>query len=452
MGTNLLLIILILLNLGLLYVVIVKSATKGIAKQEVDWLIREMRDEFSRSRTEMLEVARNDREEMGRILQRHDKTLQEVVQRQSDNVQKALEGVSQVLSKVSQEQRMELTHRLDHLTEVTESRLGAVKDTIEQRLHLLLQTNERKLEQMRVTVDEKLHATLEQRLGDSFKLVSERLEQVHKGLGEMQSLAGGVGDLKRIMTNVKTRGTWGEVQLGNLLQQILTTDQYEKNVAVNPEHQDRVEFALKLPGKRADEQPVWLPIDAKFPIEDYQRLMDAQDAGELTQMEEAGKALERRVRDEAKKIREKYVCPPHTTDFALLFVPTEGLYAELIRRPGLLEELQRTSRVVITGPTTIAAILNSLQMGFRTLAIEKRSSEVWMTLAAVKTEFSKFGDVLVKVKKKIDSASSDFGLVERRTRAISRKLTDVETLPENESLNLIDTESFSLTDDEHDVD
>ncbi|PWI58996.1 recombinase RmuC [Sulfoacidibacillus thermotolerans] len=407
-----------------------------------------MRDEFPRNRTEMLESARRDREEIGRILERHDKALHDAVQRQSISLQKNLEGITQILGKASQEQRMELAHRLDHVTEVTEARLHTVKETLEQRLHLLLLNNEQKLEQMRLTVDEKLHATLEQRLGDSFKLVSERLEQVHKGLGEMQTLAGGVGDLKRIMTNVKTRGTWGEVQLGTLLQQILTVDQYATNVAVHPEHQDRVEFALRLPGKRSDESPVWLPIDAKFPIEDYQRLMDAQDVGDLGQMEEAGKALERRVREEAKKIREKYVCPPYTTDFAILFVPTEGLYAEIIRRPGLLEELQSTARVVVAGPTTIAAILNSLQMGFRTLAIEKRSSEVWTTLAAVKTEFSKFGDVLAKVKKKIDAASSDFGQVERRTRVISRKLSEVEALPEGQAIERLGEDRIHIVDDE----
>ncbi|MCI0183069.1 MAG: DNA recombination protein RmuC [Acidibacillus sp.] len=450
MGTTILLIIVIILEIWLVYATIMKQRIHG-THQETDRLMREIRDEFLRSRTETLEAARRDREEIGLLLQRHDKALQDAIMRQSDRMQNGFESVSHTLSKVSHEQRVELTQRLDRLTEVTEVHLNSVKETMDKRLQTMLTNNEQKLEQIRVTVDEKLHQTLEQRLGESFKLVSERLEQVHKGLGEMQLLAGGVGDLKRIMTNVKMRGTWGEVQLGNLLEQILTIDQYALNVAVNPEHQERVEFALRLPGKRADEIPVWLPIDAKFPVEDYQRLMDAQDTGDIVQTEEAAKALVRRVRDEAKKIHDKYICPPHTTDFALLFVPTEGLYAEIIRRPGLLEELQRTYRVVVTGPTTIAAILNSLQMGFRTLAIEKRSSEVWITLGAVKTEFLKFGEVLAKVKKKIDSASSEFGQVERRTRVITKKLHDVESLPEGQATEFID-DSLLVLDEDQDSD
>src|SRR5690606_17748789 len=263
-----------------------------------------------------------------------------------------------------------------------------LRESVEKRLGDLQQGNEKKLEEMRLTVDEKLHKTLEQRLSDSFRQVSERLELVHKGLGEMQSLAAGVGDLKRVLTNVKTRGTWGEIQLGTLLEQVLTPEQYERNVATRGGSRERVEFAIKLPGR--DDKPLWLPIDCKFPLEDYQRLQEAQEAVDPVAVEAASKALESRVRLEAKTIAEKYVDPPNTSDFALLYLPIEGLYAEVLRRPGLFDALQRDYRVTVCGPTTLTAIRNSLQMGFRTLAIEKRSSEVWEILGAVKTEFGKF--------------------------------------------------------------
>ncbi|QSA95466.1 DNA recombination protein RmuC [Methylococcus sp. EFPC2] len=301
--------------------------------------------------------------------------------------------------------------------------------SVEQRLTAIQVDNNQKLEQMRQTVDEKLHNTLEQRLGESFKLVSERLEQVHKGLGEMQSLASGVGDLKKVLTNVKVRGTWGEVQLENLLEQMLTVDQYARNVATRPGSNERVEFAIRLPGRDEQGSTVWLPIDAKFPLEDYQKLVDAREVGEVQAMEELGKALETRIRNEAKSIRDKYLEPPHTTDFGLLFLPVEGLYAEVIRRPGLFDQLQRDFRVTVTGPTTLSAILNSLQMGFRTLAIEKRSSEVWKVLGAVKTEFGKFGDVLAKTRKKLDEARNTIDQAEVRTRQIGRQLVKVESLP-----------------------
>jgi DNA recombination protein RmuC len=281
---------------------------------------------------------------------------------------------------------------------------------------------------MRKTVDEKLHATLEQRLGESFKLVSERLEMVHRGLGEMQTLASGVGDLKRVLTNVKTRGTWGELQLEALIEQILTPDQYEKNIATRPGASERVEIAIRFPGRDAD-QPVWLPIDAKFPIEDYQRLLDAQEQADHAMVEESARALEARIRAEAKKICDKYIAPPHTTDFAVMYLPTEGLYAEVLRRPGLAEGLQREYRVVITGPTNTAAMLNSLQMGFRTLAIEQRSSEVWALLGGVKTEFERFGGVIAETEKKLQEAANKFSAVGVRTRAIQRKLKDVQALP-----------------------
>lgn len=313
--------------------------------------------------------------------------------------------------------RLEAAERLSERLE-----RGLREDLSRQREELRVQ-----LAAVRATVDEQLHGTLERRLGESFSLVSERLEQVHKGLGEMQTLAAGVGDLKKVLTNVKVRGTWGEVQLGNLLEQILTPAQYAQNVCTKGEGAERVEFAIKLPGRdRSGAEHVWLPIDAKFPQEDYARLVDAADAGDLAGVEAASKALEVRVRGCAKDIAEKYVAPPATTDFALMFLPTEGLYAEVIRRPGLGDSLQREYRVIVAGPTTLAALLNSLQMGFRTLAIEKRSSEVWTVLGQAKTEFRRYGDVLDRIKNKLQEATSAVDKAAVRTRAIERKLRGVE--------------------------
>jgi DNA recombination protein RmuC len=336
-----------------------------------------------------------------------------------------------------------LAQQLAQLTEANDRRFAEVRATLEQRLKDIEANNAAKLEEMRRTVDEKLHATLEQRLGESFKLVSDRLEQVHRGLGEMQTLAAGVGDLKKVLTNVKTRGTWGEVQLEALLEQMLTPDQYAKNVATVPKSNERVEFAIRLPGRGLGEgrdgtaAPVWLPVDAKFPREDYERLIDAQERADVAAIEEAGRALEARIRAEARTIAEKYVAPPHTTDFALLFLPTEGLYAEILRRPGLTDLLQRDFRVTVAGPTTLTALLNSLQMGFRTLAIERRSSEVWQVLGAVKTEFGKFGDVLAKTKSQLETVTRSIEAAEVRTRAMNRKLRDVEALPGEEATDLL---------------
>ena len=321
--------------------------------------------------------------------------------------------------------------------------LNQVRTTVEERLEVLRSDNAQKLEQMRATVDERLHATLEQRLGESFKLVSDRLEQVHRGLGEMQTLAIGVGDLKKVLSNVKTRGTWGEVQLENLLEQILTPAQYDKNVATRPGSNERVEFAIRMPGKDPNGAPCWLPIDAKFPLADYQHLVEAQERGDPAAVEQFAKALERRIRDQAADIHAKYVAPPSTTDFAFLYLPVEGLYAEVLRRPGLTDTIQRESRVSVAGPTTLAALLNTLQMGFRTLAIEQRSSEVWKRLAVVKTEFGKFGEILAATKKKLELASDSIGAAEVRTRAIARELRDVEALPPAESARLIADESGS---------
>ncbi|MCE5233242.1 MAG: DNA recombination protein RmuC [Mizugakiibacter sp.] len=320
-----------------------------------------------------------------------------------------------------------LQQRLAALAEHNQQRLGEVRGTLDAQLKALQQDNAQQLEKMRATVDEKLQATLETRLGQSFKLVSERLEAVQRGLGEMQTLASGVGDLKRVLSNVKTRGTFGEVQLGALLEQILVADQYAANVATVPSSNERVEFAIRLPGM-SDDAPVWLPIDAKFPREDYERLLDAQERADVEAAAAAALALERRVRDEAKTIRAKYVAPPHTTDFAILFLPTEGLYAEVIRRPGLFETLQREHRVTLAGPTTLTALLNSLQMGFRTLAIAQRSSEVWQLLGAVKTEFGKFGGILDTAIKQVDTVGKTLRKATGKTTTIARRLRDVESL------------------------
>ncbi len=321
-----------------------------------------------------------------------------------------------------------LGQRLNELTQRNELRIGEMRVTLEQKLRELQTDNAAKLEQMRATVDEKLQTTLETRLGESFRLVSERLEQVQRGLGEMQQLATGVGDLKRMLTNVKTRGTFGEVQLGALLEQVLTIEQYETNCITVPGSSERVEFAVKLPGSHSD-KPVRLPIDAKFPKDDYEKLMDAQDRVDVAAVAASSAALERQVRVEAKRIRDKYIAPPHTTDFALLFLPTEGLYAEVLRRPGLFDSLQREFRVTLVGPTTLLALLNSLQMGFRTLAIEKRSSEVWQLLGTVKAEFGKFAGILEKTDTQLETVRNSLKAAGVRTRAIEKQLKGVETLP-----------------------
>jgi DNA recombination protein RmuC len=378
---------------------------------------RELRQEMARGRQDAATDARAGRDEQSQALDRLAKNLSAQVGQLGTLQGLQLESFAQQLARLTQSNEQ----RFEQLRLSVEARLGAIQAD-----------NASKLEEMRRTVDEKLHATLEQRLGDSFRLVSERLELVHKGLGEMQSLAAGVGDLKKVLTNVKTRGTWGEVQLEALLDQVLAAEQYEKNVATRPNSGERVEFAIRLPGREMgddDKRPVWLPIDAKFPMEDYQRLVEAQDRADPLAVEVAAKALEMRLRDEARKIRDKYVEPPYTTDFAILYLPTEGLYAEALRRPGLADALQRDFRISIAGPTTLAALLNSLQMGFRTLAIEKRSSEVWGVLGAVKTEFGKFGEALESTRKKLEQATKSIESAGVRTRQIERKLKGVEALP-----------------------
>ena len=361
-------------------------------------------------------------------IQRTDSRLDELRAALTDDAHKSRTDLA-----VRQQQFEEsLAMRLRELGDRSTQTLGEMRVTLESQLKSLQAGNEQKLEQMRATVDEKLQATLETRLGESFRLVSERLEAVQRGLGEMQSLASGVGDLKRVLTNVKDRGTFGETQLGALLEQILTREQYAANVATLPGSSERVEFALKLPGS-TDGGTVWLPVDAKFPREDYERLLDAHERADAALAQQAGQALERRLRDEAKKIREKYVGPPHTTDFALLFLPTEGLYAEAIRRPGLFDALQREHRITLVGPTTLLAVLNALQMGFRTLAIEKRSSEVWQLLSTVKAEFGKFAGVLEKAHSQLDTVQNSIKQAGVRTRAIERSLRGVEALPGSEA-------------------
>ncbi|NZA24833.1 DNA recombination protein RmuC [Luteimonas sp. SJ-92] len=338
-----------------------------------------------------------------------------------------------------------LGQRLTELTQRNEQRIGEMRTTLEQQLKALQADNAAKLEQMRATVDEKLQTTLETRLGASFKLVSERLEQVQRGLGEMQQLATGVGDLKRVLSSVKDRGGWGEVQLDNILEQTLTQEQYARGVRVRPGGAETVDFAIRLPGRGDDDQPVWLPIDSKFPREDYERLLDAQEKGDAEAVRVNAVQLERAIRVQAKSICEKYVVPPHTTDFAVMFLPTEGLYAETIRRPGLVDLLQREHRVVLAGPTTFTALLNSLQMGFRTLAIEKRSSEVWQVLGAVKTEFGKFATVLEKAHGQLDTVQRSLKNAGVRTRQIERKLKTVESLPGGEAQVLLGTGEDAAT-------
>ena len=390
---------------------------------ESERLERELRDEVGRS-------ALSTRLELGNTLGLMQQTLVnqqgEAARTHNEQVQASRDALDGALKRSSDA----LVEQLRVLSDGNERRLAEVKTAVEQRLTSLQQGNEQKLEQMRATVDEKLHATLEARLGESFKQVADRLDQVHRGLGEMQLLAKDVGSLNRVLTNVKTRGIFGEVQLAGLLEQVFTPEQFASNVETVPGSGARVEFAIKLPGQREDGAPLWLPIDAKFPREDYERLVEAQERADPLAVEAAGRAIENRLRIEARTIRDKYVAPPHTTDFGIMFVPTEGLYAEALRRPGLVEGMQREHKVMLVGPTTLLATLTSLQMGFRTLALEKRSAEVWEVLGAVKTEFGRFGEVLAKTKKKLDEASNTIDAAERRTRAMTRTLKSVEAVSE----------------------
>ena len=382
---------------------------------------RAVRDELAKSRAETLGGSRHLREEIAASIKAMSDTLVQSAGQRATAQKEQLDSFSQQL------------HRLTH---TNTEQLENLRGVVDERLLQLQGENAKKLDEMRATVDEKLQGTLEKRLGEAFQQVSERLEAVHQGLGEMQNLANGVGDLKKVLTNVKTRGTWGEIALGELLDSVLTPDQYQRNVAIKRGSQERVDFAIRLPG-REEEGTVWLPIDAKFPTEDYHRLVEAEERGELETAELARKGLEERVLAEARSIRDKYVSPPKTTDFAVLFLPSEGIYAELLRRPGLVERLQRDCRVSLAGPTTLAALLNSLQMGFRTLAIEKRSSEVRKLLGAVKTQFGGFSSLLEKVNEKLLQASNTIDKASQKSRYIERRLTKVEGLPEGESRALL---------------
>ncbi|MBH1957178.1 DNA recombination protein RmuC [Polaromonas sp.] len=395
-----------------------------------DRLERELRREIS-------DNSRSSRQELAATLATFQQTLvqQSAEATRTQNTQ--IDAVSRQLGLLQQSLSDTLATQLQSLSESNARRMLEVRETLERQLAQLQQSNAAKLDEMRRTVDEKLHETLETRLGQSFKQVADRLEQVHKGLGEMQTLAQGVGDLKHLLTNVKTRGIFGEAQLAALLEQVFTVDQYAAQVVTRRGGKNPVDFAIRLPGRSDSGEPLWLPIDAKFPNEDYERLLDAQQRADGPGAEVAGKALELRIRLEAKSISEKYIEPPYTTDFAILFLPTEGLYAEVLRRPGLIECLQRDHRITLAGPTTLLAMLNSLQMGFRTLALEKRSSEVWQVLGAVKTEFGKFGDVLAKVKSQTETVLNTLTSAEQRSRVMGKALRNVEALPEADAVRLI---------------
>jgi len=450
------------LGVGLLLVLLFRKPTDTAGERvrsEVDRVNEVVRNELQAGRGESAGAARETREEIARAVRELADSLQQRLGELRTTLDSRLQQMTDADRAADLQNRTELQNALKDFREVqakrleelgtrNETKLEAMRATIETKLTLLQTNNEAKLELIRQTVDEKLHQTLEQRLGESFKLVSERLEQVHTGLGEMKSLAVGVGDLKKILSNVKTRGTWGEVQLGNLLEQTLTPEQFVRNFAPNEDSPERVEFAIKLPGRDTDGRPIWLPLDSKFPNEEYQRLVEAQERGEASAVEAASAALEQGIRMEARKISEKYICQPTTTDFAILFLPTESLFAEVLRRPGLSETLQRQYRVVVAGPTTLTALLTSLQMGFRTLAIEQRSGEVWKVLGAVKAEFGKFGDTLDKVQKKLTEASNTIETAQRRSRAVARKLRPAEELPAVDAAALLGLESDAANDAE----
>jgi len=413
-------------------------------QREIERLERELRDELGRQG----QSARADLATFQQMLLTQGGDVARTQNEQIDSFRTQLATMQQATEQALRRFSDTLGEQLARLSEANERRLGEVRQAVDLRLQALQEGNEKKLEQMRTTVDEKLHATLEQRLGESFKQVADRLEQVHKGLGEMQGLARDVGSLNRVLTNVKTRGIVGEVQLAGLLEQVFAVEQYATNVETVPGSGARVEFAIRLPGRRDDGQPMWLPIDAKFPREDYERLLDAQERADAVALDAAARAIEARLRLEAKTIRDKYLAAPHTTDFAILFVPTEGLYAEALRRPGLVDALQREHRVTLAGPTTLLATLTSLQMGFRTLALEKRSTEVWEVLGAVKTEFDKFGRVLAKMKGQTQTVLNSISDAETRTRQMTRALKQVEALPEPRSQALLP--GAAATDDDDD--
>lgn len=419
---------------ALLFLVLSRQRHAGErARQQTDALARSM-EENARSALGRAEFAQLSEMQSARLLQAMEERSRDEAQRLSQ-LSARLDALGE-----SQDARLHrVTATLDEKLSQNESRIERMRDTLNQSVTRMQEENGKKLEEMRQTVDEKLHATLDKRLGESFSLVNERLEQVYKGLGEMQTLASGVGDLKKVLTNVKTRGVWGEMQLGTLLAQVLSPNQYEENVAVVPGSSQRVEFAVKLPGQ--GDSAVYLPIDSKFPIEDYERLLSAFDSGDQAQITAASAALQTALKTEAKRIAGKYIAPPHTTDFAIMFLPIEGLYAEALRARGLTEELQEKLRIVVAGPTTLNALLTSLQVGFRTLAIEKRTDEVWQLLSAVKTEFGKFAGLLENTQKKLRAVTESIDNASRKTRTIERRLRQVEALEEGEAARVLGEEA-----------
>ncbi len=401
-----------------------------------------LREEMARNREEAGQNARQSREELAAALRSSAESVSNRLSESALAQKNQLDSFSAVLNRLTETNEQ----KLEKMREAMDSRVEKMRETLEVQLKSIQEDNSSKLEQMRATVDEKLHTTLEKRLGESFKIVSDRLELVHKGLGEMQNLATGVGDLKKVLTNVRARGTLGEIQLESLLDQILSPEQYAKNVATRKGSSERVEFAIRLPGREQDDC-VWLPLDSKFPLEDYQRLLDAFEQANPVAAEEAAKQIEVNMKLSAKTIRDKYLDPPNTTDFAIMFIPMEGLYAEVLRRTGLFEALQRDFRVIVTGPTTLAALLNSLQMGFKTLAIEKRSSEVWELLGAIKAEFGKFGVILSKTHKKLQEVSNTIDDASRKSRTIERKLRNVQEMPASDAINLLGAGELDVDDD-----
>jgi DNA recombination protein RmuC len=425
------------------------SPTREVQRMELLNLVGNSSEKLERElRREIADSSRSTRQELSQSLATFQQTLVQQSSEATRTQNTQIDAFGQQLTLLQKTLSDTLSQQLSQVSESNARRMSEIRQTLDVQLAQLQASNASKLDEMRSTVDEKLQTTLQTRLGESFKQVAERLEQVHKGLGEMQSLAQGVGDLKHLLTNVKTRGMFGEAQLASLLEQVLVPDQYAVQVATRPGSKNLVDFAIKLPGRSDSGEPLWLPIDAKFPNEDYERLLDAQERADVTGAEMAAKALELRIRMEAKSISEKYVEPPYTTDFAILFLPTEGLYAEVLRRPGLMEALQRDHRITLAGPTTLLAMLSSLQMGFRTLALEKRSSEVWQVLGAVKTEFGKFGDVLAKVKAQTQTVLNTLDSAETRSRAMGRVLKQVEALPEGQGQALM----FAEQDQERDLD
>jgi DNA recombination protein RmuC len=415
-----------------------EAALQQARQQELVQLVSTSTERLARElRRDILESSRAGRQELAQNLATFQQTLVQQGAEATRTQNTQIDAFGQQLALLQKTLHDTLTNQLSGLSESNARRMNEIRETLEKQLAQLQTSNAAKLDEMRATVDEKLQSTLQARLGESFKQVADRLEQVHKGLGEMQTLAQGVGDLKHLLSNVKTRGIFGEAQLASLLEQVFVPDQYDAQVATRPGSKNVVDFAIKLPGKSDSGEPLWLPIDAKFPNEDYERLLDAQGRADAVAAELAGRALELRIRLEAKSITEKYVEPPYTTDFAILFLPTEGLYAEVLRRPGLMEALQREHRVTLAGPTTLLAMLSSLQMGFRTLALEKRSSEVWQVLGAVKTEFGKFGDVLARVKTQAETVLKTIDGAQVRSRAMGRALKNVEALTDTQSAALI---------------